>query len=92
MINLFVSYFESNNYDRNQEIERCLFKNIDLKFINKIYLFSEQKDNLHDFINRYKIKYIKLDHRPKYFDFFNFIKYNNLEDDINIISNADIYF
>lgn len=92
MINLFVSYFQSENYDRSLEIERCLFKNISLNLIDKIFLFSEQKDNLHDFINRSKINYIKLQSRPKYSDFFKYIKENNLEFSINIISNADIYF
>jgi len=91
-INLLVSYFISDNNQRNYEIETSLVKNIDLEFINKIYLFSEYKFDKDYFNCSDKIELISTNIRSTYSDMFLFVKKNKMEKDINIISNADIYF
>lgn len=91
-INLFVSYFISDNNQRNYEIESSLVKNIDLDFINKIYLFSEYTFDEKYFNCSNKIELVKCKDRPTYSDMMMFVYKNKLQNDINIISNADIYF
>lgn len=91
-INLLISYFKSDNDYRNYEIETSLVNNIDLKFINKIYLFSEYVFDEKYFECSNKIKLVKCKNRPTYSDMFRFVRKNRMEKDINIISNADIYF
>lgn len=92
MINLFVSYYVSKNDERRNEIEKSLDLNIQNNLIDKIYLFSENDISLFNFKNFSKLVIVNIEKRPKFSDFFKFIKENNLEFSINIISNADIYF
>lgn len=92
MINLFVSYYVSKNDERRNEIEKTLDLNIQNNLIDKIYLFSENDISLFNFKNFSKLVIVNIEKRPKFSDFFKFIKENNLEFSINIISNADIYF
>lgn len=88
MINLFTSYFKSDSILRDFELRYCLLKNSLNPFINKIFVLnedihiSEKNDKI---INIYST-------RPSYVDFINLINLNSNSDDINIISNSDIYF
>lgn len=89
-LTLLTTYYCDKNKVRNQENEICLQKNVNNKYINKIYLIlqSDAKPNL----KCKKIEYIHLGRRPTFNDFFCFT--NKLVDNntIFIISNSDIYF
>ena len=84
MLNLFTSWYSSS---RDIENELCLNNNILNPFINKIYLLSEDSK---PFPKNEKVVGITIDKKPTYNDFFEII--NNLESDISVISNSDIYF
>jgi len=84
MLNLFTSWYSSS---RDIENELCLNNNILNPLINKIYLLSEDSK---PFPKNEKVVGIRVDKKPTYNDFFKII--NQLEPDISIISNSDIYF
>lgn len=88
MINLYTSYFISNDELRQKEIDFCLEQNIKNENINKIYILSEEPTIP---FNSTKIELI-YHPRPTFKDFFTVINENTLEDEINIISNSDIFF
>jgi len=87
MINLFTSYYKDKNSERQKEIDFCLDKNISNGFIDKIYILSETDDV--PFTNN-KLKIIP-HKRPTFKDFFNIINEFTKEDDINILTNTDIF-
>lgn len=81
---LLTSYYQSDSYERDDELLMCLQKNIDNDNIKKIKVFNEA---YFDPVLHEKIEYIHWD-RPTYQDFFDLIE----EGEINLISNSDIYF
>ena len=87
MINLFTSYYKDKNSERQKEIDFCLDKNISNGFIDKIYILSET-DDVPFTSNKLKIIPHK---RPTFKDFFNIINEFTKEDDINILTNTDIF-
>jgi len=87
-INLFVQYYKDKNPARHEEIVSCLRKNIDNKFIDRIFLLTDIDFHIVDD----KIRIIDYSGRATYNDFFNAISTYATDDDINIISNSDIYF
>ena len=87
MINLFTSYYKDKNSERQKEIDFCLDKNISNGFIDKIYILSET-DDVPFTSNKLKIITHK---RPTFKDFFNIINEFTKEDDINILTNTDIF-
>ena len=89
MFNLFVSYFQSSNPERQKELDRCLEKNLGNPFIKKIYLLIEEPILIKGAI---KITPILIKSRPSYNNMFEIIKQNSGPDDWNIISNSDIFF
>lgn len=85
-INLFTSYFDSGNPDRQAELNLCLEKNYQNNLIDKIYLIENNRTK-----RSKKIKSV-IGPRPMYRGFFNLINSYSKECDINIIANSDIYF
>lgn len=85
MIGLFINYFQSQNRARQDELHKCLWANIENKFIDKIYLITEDAFT----INNKKVEVIKAD-RPTYNDFFYYC--NLFKCQYSVIANADIYF
>ena len=97
MINLITSFYKSGNNERDIEIETCLKKNYNNKFIDNIYLLNDMIYPL-DFLDKEnitKIIQIKVDDKNKdrlYYNYIvNFIN-ENISNDINIIANSDIYY
>jgi len=99
MINI-ISTFYISKYNsqldtlRTQELENCLINNVNSEIIEKIHLFVDD-DDAHERINQItnkseKIVIIEIGKKPKYTDFFNYI-FQNLENKICMITNADIY-
>jgi len=93
---LLTTYYKSINEDRNIEINKCLYKNLNNKFIEKIYLLNNEIFDL-GFINDIYNKIIQVivskdnSYRLKYKDAIKFIN-ENLKNKICILSNSDIYF
>jgi len=87
MIRLFTSYFDSGNKERQDEFDKCIALNIANPFLEEIILLSEIPAP-------YEHKKLKtyIQNRPTYNDFFEKINERTEPDDINIISNGDIYF
>ena len=46
MINLITSFFRPENTERLNELVVCLKNNINSKYIKKIYLFMERKEDI----------------------------------------------
>ena len=93
---LVTTYYKPTNKDREEEINRCLIKNYQNKYIEKIYLLN---DKIYDIPikNNYKnkIEQIIVSNDKKYkLTYYDSIKFINekLDDRICILSNSDIYF
>jgi hypothetical protein len=91
MINLITTYYKTSNEERNNEIDKCLKKNIENKYIKKIYLLNNKRYDIED--NKIIQVIITTDenYKLKYSDAISFIN-NYLQDDMCILSNSDIYF
>ncbi len=93
MINLITSFFIPKELERQQEILKCLKNNINSRYIKKIYLYIEKKEDtvfLKEKINpRGKIQLILLNKQPTYADYLKLA--NQLQGQICMISNADIW-
>jgi hypothetical protein len=93
-INLIINYYTDSRPERQAEIEYCLIKNIQNPLINSIILLINEDDlrqykHTHPAVSP-KLRYVIRDFRPTYNYYFGV---THLYDrDINIISNADIYF
>lgn len=84
--NLFTSYFDSFNEERQTELNYCLDKNIENNLIDKIYLIK-------DFGMVLPKKVIQIPgQRPTFSDYFKLIKKYSKPGEINIIANSDIFF
>jgi len=103
MINLITSFFNKKSDNdillkRNNEYNITLIKNLESQFIKKIHLFIEDEYSLSildSIINKnidYNNKIIKIMHnkQPMYSDFFKY-SFDNLKEEIVMISNSDIY-
>jgi hypothetical protein len=94
---LVYQYFKVKNNDseyqnrRQNEIDLCLIKNNNNKYINEIHLLVEELYELSFLSNTTKIKQIVINKRLSYQDAFEY--YNiNLSNQICILSNADVYY
>lgn len=84
MINLLISWYSENDPVRKSELLKCLNNNISNTSISSIICLLEGPEPP---VVSPKIKYIHIDHRPTYNDFFRLAT-----DDINVLCNSDIYF
>lgn len=77
MISLFVNYFISDNVERQEEYDYCIKMNQSNPFIDRIvFVFPKDLGN----------------NRPTFDDYLDKIRDVSNEEDINIISNMDIFF
>ena len=96
-IDLYTTYFFSDNVERQNEIDECLCRNIENECIDNIYLFLDQKTDasrVESILNNIKSKsnkvtLLKINKIPSYKDWIENIKPTN---GIALFSNADIYF
>jgi hypothetical protein len=92
---LITTYYKPKNKEREEEINRCLLKNYQNKYIEKIYLLN---DKIYDIcINNSdkKIEQIIVSNDENYkLTYYDSIKFINekLRNRICILSNSDIYF
>jgi hypothetical protein len=90
---ILLNYFSDFNLDRKKEYLFCLQKNLNLKFITKIFIFIENnkdKNDLKVLNNSKKIEYVKINKR---FEFRDAILYSQkfLKNSVIIILNLDIF-
>lgn len=91
MINLFVQYYKDSSEIRQRELDQCLKNNLQLTNINRVFVVLEDIcDN--ELLTNQKATVIILKGRPTFNDFFELIRANSGESDVNIIANSDIYF
>ena len=90
MINLFTTYHIEKYPVRAEELRKCLIKNLKCKLISNIYVLSEHEKNT--FLMDNNVNLIKVSKRRTFNEFFNAINSVTSKNDINIISNSDIYF
>lgn len=98
-INLYTTYFKSENMERQQEIDYCLFKNMQNLYINQINIFLDANTRSSDFYHFFdnsdnhiyanKLNFININRVPTYKDWIESSKTNHI---ISIFANADIYF
>jgi hypothetical protein len=92
---LVTTYYISDDEERNNEIKKCLIKNIENKYIEKIYLLNNKIFDLSFYKKTKKIEQFIIsfdkDYILNYKDAIQFIN-NNLKNKICILSNSDIYF
>jgi hypothetical protein len=88
---LFTTYFQSKNEQRQKEIDECLAKNFENKYISKIVLLNNKIfPNIPDKVEQVVINKSK-DYRLKYSDAIYYIN-EHYRGEICILANSDIYF
>ena len=87
---LYTTFYDEYNSFRKLELVQCLEHNIANPAIREIVVFNEGSSLAQ--LGSKKIVEIKIDKRPTYQDFINYINTNSSPDDIHIIANTDIYF
>ena len=95
-MNLITTYYTPSNTERLNEINLCLQKNVENKYIKKIILLNNEIFPL-NFLNDpfKKITQVKISNNESYkLKFSDAIKYINeyCKDEICILANSDIYF
>tara|TARA_A100001201_G_scaffold101167_2_gene86868 strand:- start:913 stop:2886 length:1974 start_codon:yes stop_codon:yes gene_type:complete len=89
---LYTTYFLSDNYKRQEELEHCLISNINNPLIREINIFvnQETKESLSVFLKgSKKVNYIDCDETPTY---KMWIENCNMDWGVNVFANADITF
>jgi hypothetical protein len=92
MIKLYTSYYNEPNQERAKELRECLLKNIDNVLIDKIYIIIGNELQVSDVKISDKIIPYVFSSKPTYADYFNLVNDVSEENDVNIISNSDIFF
>ena len=90
MVNLFISSYDEQNKVRRKELMQCLLNNISNEYIDVIYILLAEGAS--EPTQDRKVRYIESSQKPTFKDFFDIINLASTEEDINIISNSDIYF
>jgi hypothetical protein len=91
IINLIVQYYKCDNEARQEEIDFCLSKNLSNEFISSVYLLTEQLIDMSHFPHHEKIKQTVIGERLTFEMAFQHANQQH-EDQVWILSNADIYF
>lgn len=92
MIRLFISYYKDKSEVRQRELEHCIQKNIENKFIDKIIVLLEGCDSDFPILNNNKVCIVQDCPRATYKAMFEYANKLSSQDDISIIANTDIYF
>jgi hypothetical protein len=89
--NLIVQYYKCGNEARQEEIDICLSNNLNNEFISSIHLLTEQLFDVSHFPYHEKIKQTVVGERLTFEMAFQYANQHH-ENQIWILSNADIYF
>lgn len=93
--NLFVNYYIDKNKDRQEELNSCIIKNIDV--FDSIIVVSSKKDadllmSKVDKDKKAKVVKVECEVRPSFSDYFVLISVFNAKENLNVIANLDIIF
>ena len=88
MKNLFVEYIKTKNEHRQSEYDYCLINNVRLDYFDNIYVIT---DEILPIASSKITKILPFGNRTNYQNIFNMIEASYPED-LNFISNSDIYF
>lgn len=91
---LFINYYDEKNKDRKNEYLFCVQKNLNLNFIDKIFIYINKKINRKDLLNLKNSEKLYFIHTEDRFDFSDVILYCKKklkEECIIIIVNLDIF-
>lgn len=92
--NLFLNYYDEKDIERKKEYLFCIQKNLNLNYIDNVYIFLNKNINRDDLLhlqNSEKIHFIHTEDRFDFRDVINFCLDNFNEKSIVIIANLDIY-
>jgi len=88
--NLLISFWDSADSKRQQELFFCLRKNIDNPYLRRIVLFYDGKSNPQEF-HHPKISVVPCQEFPTYGLFFDYAA-RHLVGELIIVANTDIFF
>jgi len=88
-MNLLIEYFKSSNQERDYEYLFCISQNIQNILIENIFVFISDNSELS--ISNPKVKIVNIDNRPTFYDLIEYSN-KNLNQQVNIIANTDIFF
>lgn len=86
---LLTEYYKSSNFERDKEYLTCIEQNLSNEFLDKIIIFISDESKLS--FEHKKIQIVKKDIRPTFLELFEYCN-QNLQNQICIISNTDIFF
>ena len=92
---ILLNYYSDENLDRKRELIFCVDKNLNLDFINKVFIFVEKKKEIKDLIelkNSKKIKFIVTNKRRILTeDLFYYVRDKIRKSSIVIMMSCDIF-
>ena len=94
MINIITSFYIAKTIERNNELQRCLIKNLKSKYVSKVHLFADNEEaeqlarKIAAELNK-EITIVEVGKQPLYSDLFEYA--NTLTGKICMICNSDIY-
>lgn len=97
-INVITQFYVPKNIERQKEIKECLERNINNKYINKIYLFGEKNYNFKEILKKNydkfleKVVYKNIEKKLSYKYVFKFCNSLKKYNSIFVLTNSDIYF
>ena len=94
MIHVITSFYLAKTIERNNELQRCLIKNLKSKYVSKVHLFvdNEEAEQLAKKIAtelKKELTIVEVGKQPLYSDLFEYA--NTLTGKICMICNSDIY-
>lgn len=94
-INLFISLYNEQNRERQNELHTCLMNNLKSGCFDRVWAIAEDdKQGLSYLreVNPYTLNVLPCTVRPTFRTFFEAINNVTKPEDINVIANSDIYF
>ena len=92
--NLFINYYDEKDFERKKEYLFCIQKNLNLKFIDRVFIFMNKNIDKNDLLslkNSHKIQFIHIDDRFDFCDVINFCVENFKNKCLVIIANLDVF-
>lgn len=92
--NLFINYYDEKDFERKKEYLFCVQKNLNLKFIDRVFIFMNKNIDKNDLLslkNSHKIQFIHVDDRFDFCDVIDFCVENFKNKCLVIIANLDVF-
>lgn len=88
MVNLFTTLYTEKSPERDEELLTCLRLNCQLGTLVRVYVLEEAPHRLPE---SEKVRVIRVAARPTFNDVFSAVREYSSTDDLNFITNTDIY-